>query len=119
MSQPFRFDSEDGRRLCRQILSRVLPGDSHDFQLDAITSLLDGRDVLLITATGTGKTNTFICTMHVVQELSANPAISPEGLVGRFPTNPVMLVICPTNALEAEMVCRMLAGLARRELMFN
>jgi len=70
-------------------------------------------------ATGTGKTNTFICFMHVIQELSANPAICPEGVGGQFPANPVMLVICPTNTLEAEMVCSMLASLARCELMFN
>ncbi|KAL4064195.1 hypothetical protein V8B97DRAFT_1853970, partial [Scleroderma yunnanense] len=50
--------------ICHEIVSHILSSNSHDFQLDAITRLLDGKDVLLIIATGIGKINTFIHLMH-------------------------------------------------------
>ena len=34
-----------------------MPSDTHDFQLEAIDHLLDGKDVLLVIATGSGKTD--------------------------------------------------------------
>ena len=49
------------------------PFDTHDFQLETITHrshLLDDNDVLLVTVTGSGKTDTFVRTMHTIQFLS-------------------------------------------------
>jgi len=52
-----------------------MPFDTHDFQLDThtITHILDvnDNDVLLVTVTGSGKTDMiFVQTMHTIQFLS-------------------------------------------------
>ncbi|KAH7920578.1 P-loop containing nucleoside triphosphate hydrolase protein, partial [Leucogyrophana mollusca] len=101
---PFRFNTTRGHDLCREILKDCLPHDTHDFQLKAIAHLLDGEDVLLITATGTGKTDTFIRLMHIVRKLSSNPTLAP-GV--NFPPDPAMILTCPTKALEEEMETKM------------
>jgi ATP-dependent helicase YprA (DUF1998 family) len=96
---PFKFTSSEDEELCKTILKKVMPYDTHDYQLSAITHLLDGIDVLLVTATGTGKTDTFIRLMHVIRALSEDRMHTE-----RFPRDPVMLVVCPTKALEYDMV---------------
>ncbi|KAH7905522.1 P-loop containing nucleoside triphosphate hydrolase protein, partial [Hygrophoropsis aurantiaca] len=81
-----------------------MPTDTHDFQVVAIAHLLDGDDVLLITATGSGKTDAFIRLMHVVQALSEDS----RNLLGiSFPRDPAMILVCPTKALEGEMEGKM------------
>ncbi|KAG2111488.1 P-loop containing nucleoside triphosphate hydrolase protein, partial [Suillus clintonianus] len=103
------FTSTDGADLCRQILQGCMPHDTHDFQLSAITHLLDGQDVLMCTATGTGKTDTFIRLMHIVLAISENPSLAPGT---KFPRHPAMVVVCPTKVLEEEMAEKMIkAGL--------
>ncbi|KAF9247257.1 P-loop containing nucleoside triphosphate hydrolase protein [Melanogaster broomeanus] len=103
--QRSQFASKDGRELCRRILDKLMPYDTHEYQLDAITHLLDQKDVLFVTATGTGKTDTFIRLMHVVRMLSENPSMHDEA--ARFPRDPVMLIVCPTKALELDMERKM------------
>ncbi|KAH7918113.1 P-loop containing nucleoside triphosphate hydrolase protein [Leucogyrophana mollusca] len=104
MSANIEFNSIPGRELCRQILKDSLPYDTHDFQLKAITLLLDGEDVLLITATGTGKTDTFIRLMHIIRKLSSNHALAPGVF---FRSDLAMIITCPTKALEEEMETKM------------
>ncbi|OAX42689.1 hypothetical protein K503DRAFT_796908 [Rhizopogon vinicolor AM-OR11-026] len=82
-----------------------MPHDTHNFQLEAISHLLDNDDMLLLTATGTGKTDTFIRTMHVIRYLTENHASAPEGV--SFPHDPAMVIVCPTKALEEEMELKM------------
>ena len=95
------FASEEGQRICRHLLLDLMPSDTHDFQLESIGHLLDGEDVLLVVATGSGKTDMFIRLMHIIQWIAAHP--HTFGAVG-FPCDPVMVVVCPTKALEDEMV---------------
>src|SRR5882757_6809925 len=102
MPQTYKLSTEHGRTLCRTILRECMPHDTHDFQLEAMSYLLDSDDVLLLTATGTGKTDTFIRTMHVIRYLTENHASAPEGV--SFPHDPAMIIVCPTKALEEEMV---------------
>src|ERR1700677_4204664 len=40
-----KYDSNDGRLLCRRILSKYLPYDPHNYQLDGICPVLDGFDL--------------------------------------------------------------------------
>ncbi|KIJ07434.1 hypothetical protein PAXINDRAFT_90382, partial [Paxillus involutus ATCC 200175] len=101
------FNSPAGLRLCREILKDLMPPDTHDWQLQAITRLLDGEDVLLITATGSGKTDVFIRLMRLIKNFTTCPR-RLEGV--RFPSDPGMIVVCPTKALEEEMEKRMLAA---------
>ncbi|KAG0704641.1 P-loop containing nucleoside triphosphate hydrolase protein [Suillus ampliporus] len=99
-----RFSSEEGHQFCRDLLKRCMPHDTHDYQLEAIGYLLDGKDVLCITATGTGKTDAFIRLMHVICKLSEDPPLCDTK---RYPPNPAMLVICPTKSLEFDMAEKM------------
>ncbi|KIJ09315.1 hypothetical protein PAXINDRAFT_102280 [Paxillus involutus ATCC 200175] len=103
----FMFNSPAGLLLCREILKDLMPPDTHDWQLQAITWLLDGEDVLLITATGSGKTDVFIRLMRLIKYFTTRPR-RLEGV--RFPSDPGMIVVCPTKALEEEMEKRMLAA---------
>jgi ATP-dependent helicase YprA (DUF1998 family) len=59
-------------------------------------------DLLATSPTGSGKTGYFILLMVVVHEIAGNKtlAIGKE----RFPKNPVMIVVCPTKALEEDIV---------------
>ncbi|KAH7888805.1 P-loop containing nucleoside triphosphate hydrolase protein, partial [Phlebopus sp. FC_14] len=105
-AKSFTFTSQEGINMCREVLRVLMPHDTHDWQLEAIAHLLDGDDVLLIIATGSGKTDVFIRLMHVQKYLAANP----NCVTGHhFPQDPVMIVICSTKALEDEMEKRMQA----------
>ncbi|OJA09602.1 hypothetical protein AZE42_10265 [Rhizopogon vesiculosus] len=44
-----------------------------------MSHLLDNDDVLLLTTTGTGKTDTFIRTIHDIRYLTENHPSAPEG----------------------------------------
>ncbi|KAG1768765.1 hypothetical protein EV702DRAFT_979282 [Suillus placidus] len=66
----FVFCSDEGRALCRKLLQETMPFDTHDYQLEVITHMLDGEDVLCTMATGSGKTDAFIRLMHVIIALS-------------------------------------------------
>jgi len=99
------FASEEGQKVCRHLLLDLMPSDTHDFQLESIGHLLDGEDLLLVVATGSGKTDMFIWLMHVIQWIATHP--HTFGAVS-FPHDPAMVVVCPTKALEDEMVSTML-----------
>ncbi|KAG1731878.1 hypothetical protein EDD22DRAFT_973863 [Suillus occidentalis] len=100
----FVFCSDEGRALCRKLLKETMPFDTHDYQLEVITHMLDGEDVLCTTATGSGKTDAFIRLMHVIIALSKNPSLAPGK---NFPPDPAMLAICPTKALEYDLAEKM------------
>jgi len=105
MSDHLIFAYEEGQNICRHLLLDLMPSDTHDFQLELIRRLLDGEDLLLVVATGSGKTDMFIRLMHVVQWIATHPHMF--GVVG-FPRDPAMVVVCLTKALEDEMVSMML-----------
>jgi superfamily II DNA/RNA helicase len=78
------------------------PIEPHDYQLEGICPLLDGDDVLATMATGTGKTGFFTFLMVVVRAIARDPSLSLEGK--GFPDDPGMIVVCPTKALQEDMV---------------
>lgn len=99
---PTKYDSTAGRDLCKKILTKYLPYEPHDYQLDGVCSVLDGLDLFVTTPTGSGKTGYFIMLMLVAREISRDETL---GLgTKKFPKDPAMLVICPTKALEYDMV---------------
>lgn len=79
--------SEGGIQKLRRIVRPSLPFDPYRFQLDLTARILDGQDVLLICATGGGKSALVYLT-----------AIARKGAI--------TLMICPTNFLESDMVRR-------------
>lgn len=99
----FKYQSPQGFALCREILSKRLPFGPHDYQLDGITAVLDGSNMLAISATGSGKSGYIYMLMHVVLEFLETPTLCPTA---KFPTDPAILVIYPTiaNALEEDQV---------------
>lgn len=98
------YGTPAGHALIRQILveAKPQPIEPHDYQLEGISRSLDGDDLIVTMATGTGKTGFYCFLMIVVLYLSENP---DKVLGGRKPPkNPGMLLICPTKALQGDMV---------------
>jgi superfamily II DNA/RNA helicase len=86
----------------RTILQTCQTFEPHNWQIEGICSILDNLDLMVTTATGTGKTGLFIMLMLVICAISHEPslALGPK----RFPKDPAMIVVCPTKALEQDMV---------------
>ena len=97
----FTFNSEVGWALCPQILLKRLPFCSHDYQPQGITSMLDGNNLLVISATGSGKSAYIYMLMHVILAILEDPTLCPTV---KFPSNPAILAIYPTTALEEDQV---------------
>ncbi|MHA6316976.1 DEAD/DEAH box helicase [Altererythrobacter sp. CAU 1778] len=83
-------------------LLRALEQKGYDtptpIQKDSIPALLEGRDLLGIAQTGTGKTAAF--SLPSLHHLAANPT-------GRFPAACRMLVLSPTRELAAQIADNM------------
>ncbi|KAJ3719964.1 hypothetical protein C8R42DRAFT_672284 [Lentinula raphanica] len=112
MSTSFSFHSELGHALISRIGQLHAPFQPHDYILEGIGALLDGRDLVAITPTGSGKTGYIAYTARVVvRELTRHPESFPEikNLATKFPENPLILAICPTNYLEYQLEDKMSA----------
>ena len=96
----FLFSSDSGRTLCRQILEANLPFPPHDYQLEGLCAALDGQDLFAILPTGSGKTGYIYMFIIIARYLSEHPDECPV----KFPMNPVLLAICPTNYIEYQIV---------------
>ncbi|KAL0062956.1 hypothetical protein AAF712_010177 [Marasmius tenuissimus] len=103
----FAFSSPEGRKILREITNPpVLPFLPHDYSLKAAAAILDGHDVLCRTATAGGKTGTIAVTAIAMQLLQENPSTVPQFQIWYKPS-PIILVICPTNALEINISIKM------------
>ena len=93
-----------GRLLVQKILSQCepVPIEPHDYQCEGICRSLDGDDVIATMATGAGKTGLLSFLMLVIRAISRDPSLALQNCT--FPKDPCMLVICPTKALEEDMV---------------
>ena len=100
-TEKFTFNSEEGWALCRQILLEQLPSGPEDYQLQGITSMLDRNNLLAISATGSGKSAYIFMFMHVILAILEDPTLCPTA---KFPSNPAILAIYPTTALEEDQV---------------
>jgi len=99
----FSFSSEAGKSLVRQFLQDLWPHTPRNHQLEAVTKALDGTDVLAILPTGTGKTAILTMFMLVLTHMKAHlDRYAPHSV--RFPDDPIMVVVYPTNCLEEEQV---------------
>ena len=90
-----------GWALCHQILLKQLPFGPHDYQLQGIASMLDGNNLLAISATVSGKTAYIYMLMHVILAIVEDPTLCPTV---KFPSNPAILAIYMTTALEEDQV---------------
>jgi ATP-dependent helicase YprA (DUF1998 family) len=85
----------------RKILVDGLPFEPHDDQIVGVCKTLDGIDILIISATGSGKSGYFFMVLIVIIAINDNPQLCPSA---KFKKDPAMIVLCPTNALEVDMV---------------
>ena len=106
-NRAYKFSSPSGITLCRQILISVLPFCPHDYQLAGVAAILDGHDLLAVSATGSGKTAYTYMTLHVIKAIQNNPDLCPTV---KFPMNAAILVVSPTTALEEDQVRRCHSG---------
>lgn len=97
------YDTPDGHAFICRVLADWQPSiEPHNYQLEGIAKSLDGVDLLATMATGAGKTGFYCFLMIVVVHLSKNPE---QVLDDReIPLNPCMLLVCPTKALQDDMV---------------
>ncbi|KIM73765.1 hypothetical protein PILCRDRAFT_14986 [Piloderma croceum F 1598] len=95
-----KYDSIQGRQLCKKILAKYVTYDPHDYILDGVCPVIDGFNLLATTPTGSGKTGFFTLLM-LVREIAADKTLAIGNEV--FPINPVMIVVCPTKALEEDI----------------
>ncbi|KAI0349330.1 hypothetical protein OH77DRAFT_1415283, partial [Trametes cingulata] len=110
ISPPFKFSTQIGSRLCRQIARFRLGFDPHDYVIEGVCKALDGDALLAITPTGSGKTSYLIIYLTVMCAVLEDPALCP---VTAFPQKPAMIMVCPTKALEVDMEPRFVkAGLS-------
>jgi len=69
----FKFSSSEGYALCRGILSKLLSYEPHDVQIEGISKILDGNDLL---RTGMGKTSFILMYILVVLEIQRDLSTS-------------------------------------------
>ncbi|KAJ7768789.1 hypothetical protein B0H16DRAFT_1715982 [Mycena metata] len=78
-----KSQTEEGRAIIKQIVVKKVPrwtGGLRDWQAAVIAWILDGEDVLCITATGEGKSALFAVPILVLLEVAKNPAMYPRGV---------------------------------------
>ena len=63
--------------------------------------MLDGNNLLAISATGSGKSAYIYMLMHVILAILEDPTLCPTA---KFLSNPAILAIYPTTALEEDQV---------------
>jgi ATP-dependent helicase YprA (DUF1998 family) len=73
-----------------------------DYQLTLVSRVLDGEDILFISATGDGKSVAFSIPILVLHEYNSNNQLYFPGLPTR--PNPMALVITPTKGLSNNIV---------------
>ena len=96
------FSTPEGHNIARSILRPQLPYDPHDAQLEGICKAIDGVDLMVLTPTGSGKTGYFTMYMLLMLPLATKPELILPWK--KVPSNPVMVLIFPTNGVEEEMV---------------
>ena len=74
----------------------------HPVQLELVSTILDGQDILCCTATGDGKSAAFAIPCLILIEYNAHPEAYPAGLPTR--KRPIGVVITPTKGLANNIV---------------
>ena len=64
---------------------------------------MDGEDVIVMMVMDAGKTGLLSILLLVIRAIFRDSSLALQGCT--FPKDPCMLVICPTKALEEDMVC--------------
>jgi ATP-dependent helicase YprA (DUF1998 family) len=97
----WKFHSEAGYALCRQIILKNLSFGPHDYQLEGITKVLDGENLIAIIKTSGGKSAYIYMVLLIITAIQQEPALCPSA---SFPLDPAILLILPTTALQDDQV---------------
>jgi superfamily II DNA/RNA helicase len=111
MAQGLCWQDPVGLETINTIVKKLIStwtGGLHAVQLELVSAILDGQDVLCCTATGDGKSAAFAVPSLVLLEYNKHLAAYPAGLPTQ--TNPVGVVITPTKGLADNIVCLPLLG---------
>ena len=106
MASGHRWQDLIGLETIKAIVKKVVPtwtNGLHAVQLELVSGILDGRDILCCTATGDGKSAAFAIPCLVLLEYNNNPEVYPRGLPTR--AKPIGIVITPTKGLANNIVC--------------
>ncbi|KAJ6537599.1 hypothetical protein B0H10DRAFT_2246004 [Mycena sp. CBHHK59/15] len=68
--------------------------------MDGICKVLDGIDLVAVTPTGSGKTGYLFLSILVMIAIANTPSLCPSV---KFPKDPAIVVMCPTNSIEQQM----------------
>ena len=101
-----RWQDLVGLETINAIMKKVVPtwtNRLHPIQLELVSSILDGTDILCCTATGDGKSAAFSIPCLVLSEYNRNSDAYLAGLPTR--TRPIGVVITPTKGLANNVVC--------------
>ena len=100
-----RWQDPEGLNTINTIVKKLIPkwtNGLHAVQLNLVSAILDGKHVLLCTATGDGKSAAFSIPTLVLLEYNKHP----ESYVAGLPTRkqPIGVVVTPTKGLADNIV---------------
>ena len=105
MATGARWQDPIGLETIQTIVKKLIPtwmDGLHPVQLELVSAILDGQDILCCTATGDGKSAAFAVPALVLLEYNAHPDAYPAGLPTR--KRPIGVVITPTKGLANNIV---------------
>lgn len=105
-----RWQSSIGLQTIKTIVRKRIPqweNGLYDWQLEIVAKILDGEDVLVVTATGDGKSAIFGVPILIFLELAQNPFYYPDL---PHPEKPSGIVITPTKGLSTNIVRIQVSG---------
>ena len=105
MATGARWQDPIGLETIQTIVKKLIPtwmDGLHLVQLELVSAILDGQDILCCTATGDGKSAAFAVPALVLLEYNAHPDAYPAGLPTR--KRPIGVVITPTKGLANKIV---------------
>ncbi|KAI1787621.1 P-loop containing nucleoside triphosphate hydrolase protein, partial [Ganoderma leucocontextum] len=97
----YKFNTPSGHTLLTTIARKRIPFTPHDYQLEGVSRLLDGSDLVGVLATGSGKTGFYLIYILTLLELSEDPSLC-QPPYKPIPKDPCIVVVYPTNGLEEE-----------------
>jgi superfamily II DNA/RNA helicase len=107
IGRAFEFSSQEGKTIVQNLITAAIPGfEAHNYQLEGVCKVLDNIDLVAVTPTGSGKTGFLFLTMAVALAISKSPTLVPASVRHRFPKDPAMVIVAPTNSIELQMVFR-------------
>jgi superfamily II DNA/RNA helicase len=99
-ARQLRWQDPEGLDTINSIVKKLIPNWTnglHAVQLELVSAILDGIDLLCCTATGEGKSAAFSIPTLVLLEYNKHPNVYVAGLPTR--KRPIGVVVTPTKGL--------------------